>query len=124
MENQKKEYSEDDSFDVNKTSAEYGNTPHKMNSDMTGNKSFEELPGEFKQNETTGSGYSVAERNNQDGTNADIENSSEELVAKYNIDDQAHRDSSNADFIDTVSKFHHADSNKSEEDANRDYLAE
>ncbi len=123
MENQKKEYSEDDSFDVDKTAAEYGNVPHRMKSDMTGNTSFEETTEPVKNNETTGSGLSVAERDTQDGTNSDLVHDKKELVEKYNIDDNAHRDSSAEDFIPTVSNFHHADSDKAAEDASRDYLA-
>ncbi len=34
---------------------------------------------------------------------------SQDLIEKYNINDQAHSDSSKKDFIDTVSNFHHAD---------------
>lgn len=34
---------------------------------------------------------------------------SEALIEKYNINDQAHSDSSTADFVKTVSEFHHAD---------------
>ena len=34
---------------------------------------------------------------------------SEALIEKYNINDQAHSDSSAKDFVKTVSGFHHAD---------------
>ena len=34
---------------------------------------------------------------------------SEALIEKYNINDQAHSDSSKDDFVKTVSEFHHAD---------------
>lgn len=39
-----------------------------------------------------------------------------ELVEKYNINDQAHLNSSKEDFIDTVSNFHHAEEDDKEED--------
>lgn len=94
----RKEYSEDDSFDESKTAAEYGNDPKNASSDNSGNRSF---------GKTTGSGYSEAERNAQDGTNAD--NGSRYLVDKYNINDQAYSDSSLDDFVKTTSGFRHAD---------------
>lgn len=34
---------------------------------------------------------------------------SEELIQKYNINDQAHSNSSKEEFIKTTSNFHHAD---------------
>lgn len=40
---------------------------------------------------------------------------SEELIDKYNINDQAHSDSSKDEFIDTVSNFHHSDESKKED---------
>ena len=124
MDNQPKEYSEDDSFDTDKTAAEYGNDPNKMGSDMTGNKSFEDRKGDFKDNDTTGSGYSEAERATQDGTNSDLQNGSDELIDKYNINDKAHHDSSKEDFVNTVSNFRHADSEQSEDIAKDDYKSE
>jgi hypothetical protein len=39
---------------------------------------------------------------------------SEELIDKYNINDQAHSDSSAKDFVKTVSEFHHADETDNE----------
>jgi len=39
-----------------------------------------------------------------------------ELVEKYNINDQAHLNSSKEDFVDTVSNFHHAKEDDTEED--------
>ena len=63
----------------------------------------------FESNSTTGSGLSQAERNVQDGTNSDVNNGSEELVEKYNINDKAYSDSSKKDFVETTSNFHHAD---------------
>lgn len=64
--------------------------------------------------ETTGSGYSEAERASKDATNtdypADVQHKgSKELIDKYNINDQAHSNSSKEDFIKTVSNFNHAD---------------
>ena len=87
------------------------------------NEQIENTPDTTKNNETTGSGLSVAERETQDGTNSDLVHDKKELIEKYNIDDNAHRDSSAEDFIPTVSNFHHADSDKAQEDASRDYLA-
>ena len=116
---ERKEYSENDSFDIDKTSAEYGNEPHNMKSDMTGNKSFEHSDKDFKSNDTTGSGFSEAERSTQDGTNSD--NGSEDLVDKYNINDKAHFDSSKEDFVKTTSNFKHAAEDNSEDKAEDDY---
>ena len=67
--------------------------------------------------ETTGSGYSEAERASKDGTNsdypADLEHKgSRELIDKYNINDQAHSNSSKDDFVKTVSNNNHADGSK------------
>ncbi len=124
MEDYNKGNIENESVDGNKLSAKNENAvPHDKN-DVTGNGSFEQTPRTYKENETTGSGFSVAERAKQDGTNTEIPRSTEELVSKYNIDDQAHRDSSKSDFIETVSNFHHSDSDKSSDDANRDFLAD
>jgi hypothetical protein len=39
---------------------------------------------------------------------------SDELIEKYNINDQAHSDSSAKDFVKTVSEFHHADETDNE----------
>lgn len=94
----RREYSEGDSLDENKTAAEYGNTPKRASTDNPGNQSF---------GKTTGSGYSEAERNVQDGTNSD--NGSQFLVDKYNINDQAYSDSSLDDFVKTTSGFRHAE---------------
>ncbi|AWA29837.1 hypothetical protein HYN48_06960 [Flavobacterium magnum] len=65
---------------------------------------------------TTGSGFSEAERNVHEHTLSrnpvdpqHEDNGRIELVNKYNINDKAHSDSSAADFVKTVSKFHHAD---------------
>ena len=68
----------------------------------------------FESNSTTGSGLSQAERNVQDGTNSDIDNGSEALVEKYNINDKAYSDSSKKDFVETTSNFHHADEDDQE----------
>ena len=77
------------------------------------------------EDETTGSGLSEVERTSKDATNTDHPNDpqhkgSRELIDKYNINDQAHSDSSKDDFIKTVSNATHADGtsgsiNKSEE---------
>ncbi len=74
------------------------------------------------EDETTGSGYSEAERNTKDATNTDYpadpqHNGSRELIDKYNINDQAHSDSSKDDFVKTISNNNHVDGskNKSEE---------
>jgi len=39
---------------------------------------------------------------------------SQELVAKYNINDKAYSDSSKDDFVETVSKFKHSSGNDTE----------
>lgn len=38
-----------------------------------------------------------------------VDNGSQELVDKYNINDKAYSDSSKKDFVETVSKFRHAE---------------
>lgn len=43
---------------------------------------------------------------------------SRDLIEKYNINDQAHSDSSKKDFIDTVSNFHHADETQKDSQEN------
>lgn len=127
MADQRKEYSEDDSFSTDKTSAEYGNTPHNQANDQTGNESFGE-PGNktFESNETTGSGLSELERDSQDGssTNTDSEDAphrgNEYLVDKYNINDKAHFDSSTDDFVKTTSNYNHADLDDKSDDKSDD----
>ena len=69
------------------------------------------------EDETTGSGYSEAERTAKDATNTDHPNDpqhkgSRELIDKYNINDQAHSDSSKDDFVKTISNYNHADGSK------------
>ena len=64
--------------------------------------------------ETTGSGYDEAERATKDATNTEYPDDpqhkgSRELIDKYNINDQAHSDSSKDDFVKTVSNATHAD---------------
>ena len=66
------------------------------------------------EDETTGSGYSEAERTSKDATNTDHPNDpqhkgSRELIDKYNINDQAHSNSSVEDFVQTISKSRHID---------------
>ncbi|HEX9980381.1 MAG TPA: hypothetical protein VGB50_07435 [Flavobacterium sp.] len=121
MEEPHKEYSEDDSFDVEKTSAEYGNEPRKMGSDYTGNASFEEPGKGIESDTTTGSGYSEGERNAQDGTNNSYDHrGNDELVDKYNVNDKAHFDSSLDDFIPTVSNYKHSDGNEATDNPEKD----
>lgn len=43
---------------------------------------------------------------------------SQDLIEKYNINDQAHSNSSKKDFIDTVSNFHHADETQNDSQEN------
>ncbi|RZJ34439.1 MAG: hypothetical protein EOO51_09530 [Flavobacterium sp.] len=111
MEKPHKEYSEDDSLDTGKMAAEYGNEPHKMGSDNTGNADFGKTE-DFPSDSTTGSGFSELEREHQDGTNAirdSQDNGSQLLTDSYNINDKAHSDSSLDDFVKTTSNYHHAD---------------
>lgn len=66
------------------------------------------------EDETTGSGYSEADRAAKDATNTDHPDNpqhkgSRELIDKYNINDQAHSDSSKDDFVKTISNYNHAD---------------
>ena len=66
------------------------------------------------EDETTGSGLSEAERTSKDATNTDYPNDlqhqgSRDLIDKYNINDQAHSDSSKDDFVKTISNYNHAD---------------
>ena len=58
-----------------------------------------------KSGESTGMGFSQAER---DAAGIDHKGS-RYLVDKYNINDQAHEDSSLEDFVKTTSGFKHAD---------------
>lgn len=74
---------------------------------------------ENDKNKTTGSGYSEGERRFQDGTNQPPEVAHEgagALVEKYNINDKANSDSSIDDFVETTSKFHHADGTNTKSD--------
>lgn len=69
------------------------------------------------EDETTGSGYSEAERDTKDATNTDYptdpqHKGSRELIDKYNINDQAHSDSSKDDFVKTISNNNHAEGSK------------
>lgn len=69
------------------------------------------------EDETTGSGYTEAERITKDGTNSDYpkdleHKGSRELIDKYNINDQAHSNSSKDDFVKTISNYNHADGSK------------
>ena len=116
MEKPHKEYSEDDSLDTGKMAAEYGNEPHAMQSDNSGNTDFAKADG-FRPDETAGSGYSEQERNHEDGSNEfrdSRDNGSKLLTDSYNIDDKAHSDSSIDDFVKTTSNFHHAEDPKDE----------
>jgi hypothetical protein len=97
---ERKEYSEDDSFDKNKTASEYGNNPNKMNSDNSGNESFGAVDKEDD---------SQVASDNYGRDAKDAANGSQYLVDKYNINDQAHSDSSLDDFVKTTSGFRHAD---------------
>jgi hypothetical protein len=116
MEGPHKEYSENDSFSKEKTSAEYGNTPHREQADYTGNETFSKAENQtFDSNSTTGSGLSEQERDSQDGSSSNTEDDDVPhrgngyLVDKYNVNDKAHNDSGIDDFINTTSNFHHAD---------------
>lgn len=77
------------------------------------------------EDETTGSGYSEAERDTKDATNTDYpadpqHKGSRELIDKYNINDQAHSDSSKDDFVKTVSNSTHADGTDGNEKKSRE----
>lgn len=69
---------------------------------------------------TTGSGYSEAERQAEDAVNTDYpeekHKGSRELIDRYNINDQAHSDSSKDDFVKTISNSTHADGRDASED--------
>ncbi|RZJ31781.1 MAG: hypothetical protein EOO48_01005 [Flavobacterium sp.] len=51
----------------------------------------------------------VNARTEIEGSPRSEDNGSEELVNKYNVNDQAHSDSSLNDFVNTTSNFHHED---------------
>lgn len=77
------------------------------------------------EDETTGSGYTEADRSSKESTNTDYpadlqHKGSRELIDKYNINDQAHSDSSKDDFIKTISNYHHADGSGNNPKENRD----
>ena len=114
MEGPHKEYSENDSTETNKMAAEYGNQPANQKSDNSGNDTFGDS------DTTTGSGYSERERSVQDGSttrNADEpDRGSRDLIDKYNINDQAHSDSSKEDFVKTVSNFGHANDKETDDE--------
>lgn len=85
---------------------EYGNNPAHAHSDNTGNDDF------GTSDTTTGNGFSEAERASQDqhtGQEPAEYEGSRDLIDGYNINDQAHSQSSKADFIRTISNFHHND---------------
>ena len=105
MEKQREDYSENE--DRSKTASEYGNA-NAAPADP-GNEAFSKAG--YDSNATTGSGLSEFERNIQDGTNEQnpVHRGSEELINRYNINDQAHSDSSLDDFVKTTSAFRHAD---------------
>ncbi len=88
------------------------NNENRKDNNFDKNKSLQNDT--FESNSTTGSGFSQAERNVQDGTNSDVNNGSETLVEKYNINDKAYSDSSKKDFVETTSNFHHADEGEDE----------
>ena len=84
----------------------YGNDSVHTLSDNTGNDAFD------APNTTTGSGYSEAEPASQDhrtGQEPAEHEGSSDLIDGYNINDQAHRQSGKADFVRTISNFHHND---------------
>jgi hypothetical protein len=62
------------------------------------------IPGEDVGYEMAKSQKDIPQPGNHDG--------SEELIKKYNINDQAHSNSSEREFIKTTSNFHHKDENK------------
>lgn len=73
------------------------------------------------ENLTTGSSFSEAETNSKDAVNTDYPDDSQhkgsrELIDKYNINDQAHSDSSKDDFVKTISNFKHADGSDNKEE--------
>jgi hypothetical protein len=84
---------------------------------VPGNASFEKRTG-LGNATTTGSGYSQAERNEQDGTNnpSILDNrGNQTLIDQYNINDKAHFDSSIDDFVPTKSNFNHAEGQSSQD---------
>ena len=60
------------------------------------------------------------EKRNQKNNPFPEHRGSEELINKYNINDQAHSDSSIDDFIKTVSEFHHSDETSDKAPDNND----
>lgn len=77
------------------------------------------------EDETKGSGYTEADRASKEATDtnhpADPQHKgSRELIDKYNINDQAHSDSSKDDFVKTISNYHHADGSGNTPAENRD----
>lgn len=111
MADQHKEQNDHDVSNREQTSHESGHRAEVAHHENTGDR----LGGiAYDPDSTTGSGISELERTVQDGT-ASREAShlgSEELIEKYNINDQAHSDSSLEDFVKTTSAFKHADDAK------------
>lgn len=102
METPRKEYSENDSFDREKTASEYGNSPARMPADNSGNEDFGQSD-KSGAAQTTGEGYSEIERS----AKHEPDHGRQFLIDKYNINDQAHSDSSLDDFVKTTSSFKH-----------------
>lgn len=76
--------------------------PDQINpKDIKENKNADLLPG-------LDSGYGMAKAS-PDIPQPGNHEGSEELIKKYNVNDQAHSNSSKEEFIKTTSNFHHSD---------------
>ena len=81
---------------------EFGQQENPLNTSVEG----------IAEDQTTGSGYTEADRAAKDSTNAehpdDTQNKgSRQLIDQYDINDQAHSNSSVDDFVQTISKSRH-----------------
>jgi hypothetical protein len=76
---------------------------------------------ETPQNQTdfTPDGFVKPERELTDVTGAGITPEAEKLSDHYNINDQAHRNSSPEDFAKTISNYHHTDGSTTPNDEER-----
>lgn len=72
--------------------------------DIKKNNNPKSIPGEDVGYEMSKAQSDIPQPGNHEG--------SEELIKKYNINDQAHSNSSQEEFIKTTSNFHHSKENK------------
>ena len=111
MQDNSKEYNEKEASISSNKAGNYANQPNETATGIPVNEGSESAK------DTTGIGYSQAERDGVDPRNPVIEHKgSEELAKRYNIDEQARLDSSVDDFYKTTSNFRHSDGSVKQND--------